>query len=322
MPLAPSTPVGRLAPSPSGRLHLGHARTFALAWAHSRSRAGRLVLRLEDLDQSRCRPEHVERLLRDLTWLGLDWDGAPVYQSQRLEALREAAARLERSGEAYRCTCRRVDLEQAVQAPQRGVSEQRYPGTCRPRVSPVPLRRSEVPDRSALRFRVPDGPLLFNDGLAGPQSFDVSADVGDFLISSRMNVPAYQLAVVVDDAHQGVTEVFRGDDLLSSTPRQILLQRALGLAEPAWFHVPLVLDAQGRRLAKRADDLSLEALREAGVDARAVLGWVGRSAGLNVPERITPRELVAAYDLTQLFRESVSFGQTDLDVLLAARAGH
>jgi glutamyl-tRNA synthetase len=342
MQVAPSTPVGRLAPSPSGRLHLGHARTFALAWAHSRSQAGRLLLRLEDLDQSRCRPEHVERLLRDLTWLGLDWDGAPVYQSQRLDVLREAAARLEHSGEAYRCTCRRVDLEQAVQAPQRGVSEQRYPGTCRPRANPVrgsapvpvrpgapvpvrpgapvPVRPGEMPDRSALRFRVPDGLLCFSDGLAGPQSFDVSADVGDFLISSRTNVPAYQLAVVVDDAHQGVTEVFRGDDLLSSTPRQILLQRALGLAEPAWFHIPLVLDSQGRRLAKRADDLSLEALREAGVDARAVLAWVGRSAGLNVPERITPSELVAAYDLTQLLRESVSFGQAELDVLLAARA--
>ena len=323
MLMAPSNPVGRLAPSPSGRLHLGHARTFALAWAHARSRAGRLVLRLEDLDQSRCRPEHVERLLRDLTWLGLDWDGAPVYQSQRLEALQEAAARLERSGEAYRCICRRVDLERAVQAPQRGVSEPRYPGTCRSPIHPgaaLPVRPGELPDRGALRFRVPDGALSFRDGIAGPQSFDVSADVGDFLISSRTNVPAYQLAVVVDDAHQGVTEVFRGDDLLSSTPRQILLQRALGLAEPAWFHIPLVLDAHGRRLAKRADDLSLEALRDAGVDARAVLGWVGRSAGLNVPERITASELVAAYDLTQLRRESVSFVPADLELLLASRS--
>ena len=334
MSVAPSSPVGRLAPSPSGRLHLGHARTFALAWAHARSRGGRMVLRLEDLDQSRCRPEHAQRLLRDLTWLGLDWDGAPVYQSQRLDVLREAAARLERSGEAYRCTCRRVDLEQAVQAPQRGVSEQRYPGTCRQRavrdsaLLPVrdsallPVRHSEVLDRSALRFRVPDGPLYFVDQIAGPQSFDVSAEVGDFLISSRTNIPSYQLAVVVDDAYQGVTEVFRGDDLLSSTPRQILLQRALGLAEPAWYHIPLVLDTQGRRLAKRADDLSLEALRESGVDARAVLAWVGRSAGLDVPERITASELMAAYDLTQLRRESVSFGPADLAALLAARAGH
>ncbi|HVZ36735.1 MAG TPA: tRNA glutamyl-Q(34) synthetase GluQRS, partial [Polyangiaceae bacterium] len=267
----PVVPVGRLAPSPSGRLHLGHARTFALAWAHARSRGGRVVLRLEDLDQSRCRPEHVQRTFRDLEWLGIGWDGPVLHQSQRLEALREAAARLEQTGVAYRCICTRADLEQAVQAPQRGVSELRYPGTCRQRG----LDRESAPvGRSALRFRVPEGSISFRDGIAGPQSFDVSAEVGDFAISSRSNVPSYQLAVVVDDAEQGVTEVFRGDDLLSSTPRQILLQQALGLARPEWFHAPLVLDEQGRRLAKRADDLSLESLRDAGVDARAILGWV------------------------------------------------
>jgi len=313
----PRLPVGRLAPSPSGRLHLGHARTFALAWAHARSRAGSVVLRFEDLDTSRCRPEHVQRILRDLTWLGLDWDGPPLHQSQRLEALRETAVRLEQSGVAYRCICTRADLEQALQAPQRGVGEVRYPGTCRGRGL---TSGSEAADRSALRFRVPPGPLSFVDGLAGPQSFDVSAEVGDFLIASRTRIPSYQLAVVVDDAEQGVTEVFRGDDLLSSTPRQMLLQHALGLAEPEWFHVPLVLDAQGRRLAKRADDLSLETLREAGVDARALLGWVGRSAGLNVGERISAPELAAAYDSTQLARAPVSLCESDLATLLASRA--
>jgi glutamyl-tRNA synthetase len=306
--------VGRLAPSPSGRLHLGHARTFALAWAHARSHAGSIVLRFDDLDQSRCRPEHSQRILRDLTWLGLDWDGAPLYQSQRLEALHEAAARLEQSGVAYRCICTRSDLEQAVRAPQRGVSELRYPGTCRDRKP-----GGEMPDRSALRFRVPPGPLCFVDGLAGPQRCDVSMQVGDFVIESRTRVPSYQLAVVVDDAAQGVTEVFRGDDLLSSTPRQILLLQALGLAEPHWFHIPLVLDAHGRRLAKRADDLGLETLRDSGVDARAILGWVGRSAGLNVSERITAAELRAAYDLTQLCRDPVSLRQSDLATLLASR---
>jgi glutamyl-tRNA synthetase len=308
--------VGRLAPSPSGRLHLGHARTFALAWAHARRQGGRLVLRFDDLDRSRCRPEHVQRVFRDLEWLGLDWDGSPLYQSQRIDALRDAAARLEQAGVAYRCICTRADLEQAVQAPQRGVSELRYPGTCRGRsASP----RGDIADRSALRFRVPEGPQSFVDGLAGPQSFDVSAEVGDFLIASRTNVPSYQLAVVVDDAEQGVNEVFRGDDLLSSTPRQILLQKALGLAEPAWFHMPLVLDENGRRLAKRADDLSLETLREAGVDARAILGWVGRSAGLNVSERVNSRELTSAYDLTQLRRDPVSLSQAELVSLQQAR---
>lgn len=312
----PVAPVGRLAPSPSGRLHLGHARTFALAWAHARSRGGRVLLRLEDLDQSRCRPEHVLRTFRDLEWLGLEWDGPVLYQSQRLEALREAAARLEHMGVAYRCICTRADLEQAIQAPQRGVTELRYPGTCRDRG----LDHESAPaGRSALRFRVPEGPISFNDGIAGPQSFDVSADVGDFAISSRSNVPSYQLAVVVDDAAQGVTEVFRGDDLLSSTPRQILLQQALRLPQPHWFHAPLVLDAQGRRLAKRADDLSLQSLRDAGVDARAILGWVGRSAGLNVPERISATELASAYDPRQLCRRPVSLAEADIDRLRAAR---
>jgi glutamyl-tRNA synthetase len=312
----PITPVGRLAPSPSGRLHLGHARTFALAWAHARGRGGRVRLRLEDLDQSRCRPEHVQRTFRDLEWLGIEWDGPALYQSQRLEVLREAAVRLEQMGVAYRCICTRADLEQAVQAPQRGVSELRYPGTCRQRR----LDEESAPaGRSALRFAVPEGPISFTDGIAGPQSIDVSADVGDFAISSRTNVPSYQLAVVVDDAEQGVTEVFRGDDLLSSTPRQILLQQALGLPQPEWFHAPLVLDAQGRRLAKRADDLSLETLRDSGVDARVILGWVGRSAGLNVPERITATELVSAFDLSQLCRTPVSLSEADIDRLRAAR---
>ncbi|MEY4549378.1 MAG: hypothetical protein RL685_5573 [Pseudomonadota bacterium] len=310
--------VGRLAPSPSGRLHLGHARTFALAWAHARSRSGLLRLRMEDLDRERCRPEHVQRIFRDLEWLGLDWDGEPLYQSQRIDALREAAARLERAGVAYRCICSRAELERAAQAPQRGVTELRYPGTCRARLSAEGQR--DIPDRSALRFAVPEGLISFVDGLAGPQQVDVSAEVGDFVILSRNAVPAYQLAVVVDDAEQGVTEVFRGDDLLTSSARQMLLQQALGLASPRWFHAPLVLDASGRRLAKRADDLSLETLREAGVDARAILGWVGRSAGLSSCEPLaTARELASAYQPTHLRREPTLLSAQDIDALLATR---
>jgi glutamyl-tRNA synthetase len=311
----PQLPVGRLAPSPSGRLHLGHARTFLLAWVDARQRGGGMRLRFEDLDRSRCRPEHIRRALLDLEWLGLDWDGEPVYQSQRLDALREAAERLERSGAAYRCVCTRADLEQAAQAPQRGVTELRYPGTCRARVQ----RSSEATPPSALRLRVPEGQLSFVDGLAGPQSVDVAADVGDFVILSRSRVPAYQLAVVVDDAEQGVNEVFRGDDLLSSTARQLLVARALGLTEPRWFHVPLVLDAQGRRLAKRADDLSLEAIREAGVDARALVAWVGRSAGLEVPDRLTARELCTTYDRAQLSRAPVLLSDTEIALLMTSR---
>jgi glutamyl-tRNA synthetase len=317
----PSVPIGRLAPSPTGRLHLGHARTFALAWAHARSRGGRVLLRMEDLDASRCRPEWASGILADLEWLGLDWDGAVVYQSQRIEALRAAGRELERSGAAYACVCTRSDLKSAASAPQRGVEEQRYPGTCRGRFASREAARAATGRAPALRFRVPDGPLGFVDAIAGAQSFDVAATVGDFVICNRADVPAYQLAVVVDDAEQKVNEVFRGDDLLSSTPRQIALHRALGSSEPVWYHVPLVLDAAGRRLAKRADDLSLATLRELGTDPRAIVSWVAASAGFSLPERCSARELAGAFELSRLRRDPVLCSEAVIDALKRARQG-
>lgn len=314
-----SVPVGRLAPSPTGRLHLGHARTFALAWAHVRRRGGRVVLRMEDLDASRCRTEWASGILEDLEWLGLDWDGPVVYQSSRIEALREASRELERSGAAYACVCTRADLKSAPSAPQRGSEEQRYPGTCRERFASAAAARAATGRAPAVRFRVPSGPLGFVDAIAGPRSYDVDAEVGDFVICNRADIPAYQLAVVVDDAEQEVNEVFRGDDLLSSTPRQIALQRALGLREPVWHHVPLVLDAAGRRLAKRADDLSLATLREHGADPRAIVSWVGASAGFVVCERSTAHQLADAFDLSLLRREPVVLSEEAIDVLRRAR---
>jgi len=300
-------------------LHLGHAHTFVLAWAHVRSRGGRLCLRLEDLDSTRCRPEYVRGVLDDLEWLGLDWDGPVLFQSQRLEALRAAAERLVDSGAAYPCVCTRAELENAQSAPQRGVEEFRYPGTCRHRFESSAARAEARARPHALRFRVPEGAIAFWDGIAGARSFDVSADVGDFVISNRAFVPAYQLAVVVDDAEQGVNEVFRGDDLLSSTPRQIALQRALGLAEPAWFHAPLVLDAAGRRLAKRSDDLSLTELRQAGVDPRAILGWVAASAGMAAGARVSADDLCRGFELRLLSRTPTLLSDLVLAELRAAR---
>jgi glutamyl-tRNA synthetase len=310
---------GRLAPSPSGRLHLGHARTFILAWAHVRSRGGRVLLRLEDLNVARCRPEYALGVLRDLEWLGLDWDGPVVAQSKRLDALRAAAEQLRGSGFAYPCVCTRADLKLAVSAPQRGSEELRYPGTCRGRFELNAGAAGPAPGQAALRLRVEEGPVRFVDGLAGPCSHDVAAEVGDFMISNRQGVPAYQLAVVVDDAAQGISEVFRGDDLLSSTPRQLLLQRALGLKAPAWFHVPLVVDSGGRRLAKRADDLSLEVLRTSGVDPRAIVSWVGRSAGFDVPERLRAAELLPVFDLARMHRQPVVCSEDVVAALMAAR---
>lgn len=307
-------PRGRLAPSPTGRLHLGHARTFVLAWLHARSRGGELLLRLEDLDQTRCRPELVAGITRDLEWLGLDWDGPVLLQSQRLDALRDAAWRLVALDRAYRCVCTRADLKSAVSAPQRGVEELRYPGTCRARAPGVGDARP-----FALRFRVPAGPIEVRDEIQGAHSFDVAKEVGDFVVMNRVGVPSYQLAVVVDDAAQGISEVFRGDDLLSSAPRQRLIQEALGFPTPAWYHVPLVLDASGRRLAKRADDASLEALRSAGVDPRAVVQWVLASAGFEPGERVTPREASSAFDIDRLRRGPVLLSERTLAELAAAR---
>jgi glutamyl-tRNA synthetase len=304
---------GRLAPSPTGRLHLGHARTFLLAWLSARSQGGELLLRMEDLDQSRSRPELADGIVRDLEWLGLDWDGPVTAQSSRLEPLSAAAARLHERGFAYRCVCTRADLRSAVSAPQRGVEEPRYPGTCRDK---TPVELGQRP--SALRFRVPPGPISFVDGIAGPQSVDVASDVGDFMIQNRAGIPSYQLAVVVDDDLQGVTEVFRGDDLLTSTARQRLLLGALGLPEPTWYHAPLVLDASGRRLAKRADDLSLSTLRGAGVDARAVVAWALGSAGLEAEERVTPREWISRFDVGRLRREPALLSDQTLAALFAA----
>jgi glutamyl-tRNA synthetase len=307
-------PRGRLAPSPTGRLHLGHARTFLLAWLHIRSRGGELCLRLEDLDTSRCRPEHVDGIKRDLEWLGLDWDGPVVTQASRIDELRAAATRLQASGLAYACVCTRADSRGAVSAPQRGAEELRYAGTCRDAVFPEPGPRA-----FALRFRVPCGQVAFVDGIAGAYCMDVAKEVGDFMIQNRAGVPSYQLAVVVDDAAQGINEVFRGDDLLSSTPRQILLLQALGLHLPRWYHAPLVLDATGRRLAKRCDDLSLETLRSMGVDPRAIVAWALDSGGLGSGERVTAREASAWFDIQRLSREPVLLSEPARAALLAAR---
>lgn len=308
---ADPAPTGRLAPSPTGRLHLGHARSFLLAWWSARSRGGRVVLRMEDLDPDRSRPEHVDGVLRDLEWLGLDWDGPVLMQSARGEAYREALAGLEARGLAYPCVCTRREIEAAGQAPHRGEEAvdgtQRYPGTCRGRFRNIAEARTATGREPALRFLVREGPVRAEDELHGALEGDVQAQVGDFPVVRRDGVPAYQLAVVVDDAHQGVTEVVRGDDLLPSTLRQALLLEALGLPRPVWRHVSLVTDAQGRRLAKRSDDLALAHLREAGIAPGRIAAWAARSAGMeNVPEEAHARELALDFEWARVERADVA----------------
>ncbi|RRA48535.1 tRNA glutamyl-Q(34) synthetase GluQRS [Acidipila sp. EB88] len=283
---------GRLAPSPTGLLHLGHARTFAVAHQRARAAGGTLLLRIDDLDPHRSRAAFAEAAVEDLRWLGLDWDEAPCRQSERRAYYRGAWERLVLGGWVYPCQCSRRELQQLASAPHetaRGASplpddEPVYPGTCRPRWQPGENQGAAErqawcaagPSGRNWRFRVPDARAIeFADGSFGPQKFIAGEAFGDFAIWRRDDVPSYQLAVVVDDAATGITEVVRGADLLLSTARQLLLYRALGLSAPGWFHCPLMLDRQGERLAKRNDALSIRALREQGYSARRVLEEAG-----------------------------------------------
>lgn len=312
-------PVGRLAPSPTGHLHLGHARSFLLAWWHARARGGRIVLRFEDLDGERARPEHVDVALRDLEWLGLDWDGEPLLQSTGTERLMAVVERLLREGRAYPCTCSRGDIRTAHSAPQAGTGEIRYPGTCRGRFASVEEARAKTGREPGVRFVVAPGERTVPDRFAGPFVCNPEQEAGDFLIARRGGSPAYQLAVVVDDLHAGVNEVVRGDDLLPSAARQMALLEALGEPAPDYYHVPLVCDAQGRRLAKREADLSLAELRAEGVDPRAIVEWVARSAGYGDVERPLAADLLADFDLNRVPREPVLLDAPSLARIRSAR---
>ncbi len=255
---------GRLAPSPTGYLHAGHALTFWRAQERARARGGTLILRVEDLDRDRCRPEFREAIFDDLGWFGLRWDEGPYLQSERRHFYLEAWAKLRDRGLIYPCRCSRRDVLSAAGAPHAEDEEPIYPGTCRPASLTIPAVAD--PAGATWRFRVPPGEeLQFVDRFAGPQCATAGSEFGDFVVWRKDDVPAYQLAVVVDDAAMGITEVVRGADLLRSTFRQLLLYRALELSVPEFCHLPLVTDSLGKRLAKRHDALSLRALRVEGL---------------------------------------------------------
>jgi glutamyl-tRNA synthetase len=301
MPSSPPTRiVGRLAPSPTGLLHLGHARSFLLAWWQVRAADGVLRMRMEDLDASRARPEFEAAALRDLEWLGLDWDGEVMRQSERHAAYDAAFEQLHSQGRLYSCVCTRAEIAQAVSAPHTEDSTRRYPGTCAGRFASEDEARALSSREPALRLRVEPGATLIADSLHGAAAFDVAAEVGDFPVRTRDGMPSYQLAVVVDDAAQGITDVLRGEDLLSSAARQQLLYTHLGLDPPRWHHVALVTDQSGVRLAKRTDALSLAALRESGVAPEVLVAWAAHSSGWNGPSRGTPLEFLETFDLATL----------------------
>jgi glutamyl-tRNA synthetase len=283
-----------LAPSPTGAQHVGNARTYLIAWLAARARGGRVVLRIEDIDSPRVKPGAAQEACADLRWLGLDWDEGPVVQTQRLGLYQAALSRLQSQELVYPCTCSRGDIERAASAPHPEHEGPAYPGTCAGRRAADAARLAGRP--YVWRFRVGECPWDFTDGFRGLTHVDLRQAGGDFVVWKSAGTPAYQLAVVVDDA-QCVTEVVRGDDLVPSTPRQLLLYRALGLEPPRFVHVPLVVGPDGRRLAKRHGDTRLAALRAAGVRAEALLGLLAWSCGW-----IGRLEPVSARDLLPLFR--------------------
>ena len=262
---------GRIAPTPTGDMHAGHARTFMTAWRRAQEANGSIVLRIEDLDPLRCKPEYTEHAIEDLTWLGIRWTEGPIHQSRRRPVYEAVWQRLRDAGVIYPSTVSRKELRDAAHAPhEEDEAEPIFPPELR--APPGEGRAATSPAGVVWRFRVPDGKAIhFMDGLRGPQTFTAGADFGDFVVWRKDDVPAYELAVVADDVDMGITEVVRGEDLLLSTARQLLIYRALGVAPPAWYHTPLMRDAEGRRLAKRHAPLSIRTLREQGMTPEEIL---------------------------------------------------
>lgn len=289
---------GRYAPSPTGAQHLGNARTALLAWLQTRLQGGAFVMRMEDLDLPRVQPGSAVQILAELKWMGLDWDegqGAgggccPYRQSKRDDLYAAALELLDNNGLVFRCVCSRKDIRMAASAPHGKTPK--YPGTCR-------HEKSILHDRPhTWRFRVPKGTTSFDDATAGRATQNVAMEVGDFVLKRGDGLYAYQLAVVVDDALMGISDVVRGMDLIESTPRQILLYEALGAPPPTFWHVPLMRDGDGRRMSKRFGSATIEDFRAGGGDARQLVGELAASLGLVEPgASLRPRDLLTMYDI-------------------------
>jgi glutamyl-tRNA synthetase len=300
---------GRYAPSPTGELHLGNASTALLAWLSIRARGGSFVMRIEDLDRNRSRDELADQALGDLGWLGIDWDEgpdrggpfAPYEQWPRREHYQRAFERLKQDGRLYPCFCSRRDIATAASAPQEPGETRRYPATCRRIPADVAAARAAREERHAWRFRVEEGRApVFEDRVRGPWGAGRSSP-GDFVVYRADGVPAYQLAVVLDDAAMQIDEVVRGDDLLTSTPAQLLLYEALGLRAPVFGHVPLLLGPDGARLSKRHRGVTLRELREAGYAPETVVGRLAQRLGLRPDASpVEARDLVPGFDLSRV----------------------
>lgn len=314
----------RLAPSPTGALHLGNAFAFAACFAMARKNGWKILLRMEDFG-ARIQPGADLDCLRTLEWLGLDWDTGPVWQTRNIAPYREAMRILNDQGLIYACACTRRELEAQLEAqqdssaPNEGDHEVRYGGTCRNKhiAAPLPdfarkLSPQEIKSAMAWRLRVPEGPVAYHDTRRGPCACDVQSQVGDFVVGMKANLPAYQLAVVVDDIRQNITQVVRGADLLDSTARQMLVYRALGAAPPAFTHLPLVRGQDGLRLAKRHGDTRLPSYQARGVRRERVLGLLAFWAkAQSTRKEMSVAEFVAAFDPALMPLDTLTYTPED-----------
>lgn len=304
-----SSVTGRFAPSPSGRMHLGNLFASLLAWLSCKSQGGQMVLRLEDLDTQRCLPQYNSQLEADLLWLGLTWDvggcqgGDAYYQSNRTAIYQQALEHLTAQGLVYPCFCTRAELH-ATSAPHRSDGQLIYAGHCA-HLTPAQVAEKTALRQPALRLRVPDATYQVTDGHLGVYAENLSRDCGDFLLRRSDGLFAYQLAVVVDDGAMGVTQVVRGSDLLSSTPRQLYLYQLLGLTPPTFYHLPVLLSEDGRRLSKRDGDLGLDVLQQQYTPAE-LTGKLAYLAGLNpTAAPVTAQDLIATFDWQKVPKEDI-----------------
>ena len=350
----------RLAPSPTGALHLGNARTFMINWALAKQRNWQVLMRIEDLDTPRMKAGAREQAIEDLHWLGMQWDGEASDQMSDLSPYQQALDSLHQQGHIYPCTCSRKQIESnqsALSAPHASDRELRYPGTCRPTIDSSSTSKPD--DRTSLengrhpqvdletdtrtgtdsgideeagprveyvshqheaawRVKIPDETIVFQDQFAGSQTIETQQQVGDFVIATKSGLPAYQLAVVVDDARQGITDIVRGDDLIDSTARQLWLYRMLNLGpEPTYWHLPLVVGEDGKRLAKRHGDSQLAWYRAQGVDSQRIIGLIGYWCGVtSKPTPMTSDTFAKTFDLQRMARTPVVFQSGDHQWLL------
>ena len=311
----------RLAPSPTGALHLGNLRTFLANYLLARQRGWKVLMRVEDIDGPRIKPGAAEEMLAELRWLGLDWSEPAVWQSRRMRQYESALARLAVMGAAYPCACSRKDVLTASGAPHAEDGAGAYPGTCRGLYASAADASAAAGRPAAWRVKVTPEAITVADRFAGPRQFDLARTCGDFVVYRGESLPAYQLAVVVDDAEAGVDAIVRGEDLLESAARQIHLRRLLGLGpEPAYWHLPLVVGPDGRRLAKRHGDTRLATYRQAGATPQRVLGLLAAWSGaIDRPREISMEDLLGRFDLDRLPRAPVVFTEADDRFLRAGK---